>query len=32
MRTLSESTGMSLGEILKDASLLYDRDVEASYA
>jgi len=31
MRALSESTGMSLAKILKDALLVYEREVEAGY-
>jgi len=31
MRVLSESTGMSLARLLKDALLVYERDVEAGY-
>lgn len=31
MRVLSESHGMSLARLLKDALLIYDRDIEAGY-
>jgi len=31
MRALSESTGMSLAKLLKDALLVYEREVEAGY-
>jgi hypothetical protein len=31
MRALSESHGMSLARLLKDALLVYERDVEAGY-
>ena len=31
MRALSESLGMSLARLLKDALLVYERDVEAGY-
>jgi len=31
MRALSERTGMSLAKILKDALLVYERGIEASY-
>jgi hypothetical protein len=31
MRTLSESTGMSLARLLKDALLVYEGDVEGGY-
>ena len=31
MRELSESTGMSLAKILKDALLVYQSDTEAGY-
>jgi hypothetical protein len=31
MRALSESTGMSLANLLKDALLVYEGDIEAGY-
>jgi len=31
MRALSETTGMSLAKLLKDALLVYKRDIEAGY-
>ncbi len=31
MRALSESTGMSLAKLLKDALLVYEGDIEAGY-
>jgi hypothetical protein len=31
MRALSESHGMSLAKLLKDALLVYERDIEGGY-